>query len=387
MHADPPMPIYGPEPFPAPPGAPGAWTHWDVWMCLVAERDFGGDLGRLADAIVIATPSYASTIRWERLTSHLDDLAVRLPERGLAVAELASWASHDPKLLAKARRKILHQDLSGRDLTPAMRDTPRRRLRTRALFGAWPSFPVSPDGAYADFAAEIEQRDWYGETATLHLAGRLVRLAARLDERARGDPASRLALWRALVSAGYEAFARCDDSSGELGRLVGAAVETYTGIGWQVTPIDRGVYYRDLCELLVWEEYGVLFERERRAFRRVPRRDAERVAAILQELADEHGRARLFHQRDEAHELVAWLYLATRRIESFPAAAELIGSEAWRPIEEMARAALDTGRVEIARRVFTAADRPGFHRERLRESALRMLDGVRPTLHVARNPR
>jgi hypothetical protein len=356
-------------------------------MCLVAKRDFGGDLGRLADAIVEATPTYAGTERWERLTSHVDDLAVRLSECGLMVTELASWGSLDPRLLAKARRKLLRQGLAGRDLTPAMRETPRRLLRSRALFGAWPSFPVSPDARYNEFSAEIEERDWYGETATLRLAWRLERLAARLDERCRDDPVSRLALWRALVSAGYEAFARCDDSSGELGRLVGSAVETYTGIRWQASPIDPGVYYRDLCELLVWEEYGVLFERERRAFRRVPRGDAERVAAILRALADEHGRARLFHQRDEAHELVAWLYLATRRIESFPPAAERIGSASWRPIEEMAEAALRAGRVDVARRVFAAADRPGFHRKRLRESALRMLADARSALYLAPDPR
>ena len=46
------MPIYGPEPFPAPPGAAGDWSRWDVWMCVVAERDFGGDLAQLANAIV-----------------------------------------------------------------------------------------------------------------------------------------------------------------------------------------------------------------------------------------------------------------------------------------------------------------------------------------------
>lgn len=381
------MPIYGPEPFPAPSGAPGAWSHWDVWMCLVAERDFSGDLGRLADAIVEVTPRYAGTERWERLMSHLDDLSARLGERGLSVAELASWGSPDLKIIAKARRKLLRQGLAGRDLTPAMRNTPRRRLRSRALFGAWPSFPVSPDALYAELSAEVEERDRYGETATLRLAGRLERLATRLDEGCRGDTASRLALWRALVSAGYEAFPRCDDSSGELGRLVRLAIETYSGIRWQAAGIDPGVYYRDLCELLVWEEYGVLFERERRAFRRVPRGDAERVAAILHELADECGRARLFHRRDEAHELVAWLYLATNQIESFPRAAELIGSEAWRPIEEMAEAALRLGRVDVARRVFAAADRPGFHRDLLRESAPRMLADARSALYLARDPR
>lgn len=379
------MPMYGPEPFPAPSGAPGAWTHWDVWMCLVAERDFGGDLGRLAEAIVASTPTYAGTSRWERLTSHVDDLAARLSGCGRSVAELVAWAPRDPRLLAKARWKLLHQGLAGRDLTPAMRDTPRRQLRSRALFAAWPSFPVSPQEAYDDFWPEIEERDWYGETATLRLAGRLERLATTREECCRGDAASRLALWRALVSAGYEAFARCDDSSGELGRVVGDALETYTGIHWQTTALDPDVYYRDLGELLVWEEYGLLFERERRAFRRVPLRDADRVATILRELADEHGRARLTHQRDGACELVAWLYHATGHTEGFPAAAELIGSEAWRPIEEMASAALAVGRVDLARRVFAAADRPGFHRERLRESARSMFGDARPALRLARD--
>jgi hypothetical protein len=94
---------------------------------------------------------------WEAKDSHLHDLEGRLTSNDLAAAGLAGDAVADKSLLDKARRRILSQPLAGRDLTPAMLDTPRERLRTRAFRGHWGGFPVSP-ASYADlFGAAIEE--------------------------------------------------------------------------------------------------------------------------------------------------------------------------------------------------------------------------------------
>lgn len=115
--------------------------------------------------------------------------------------------------MAKARRKVLDQGLSGRDLTQAMRHTPRRRLRDRALRGSWAAFPVDPSVAYAAFDADIEAAGHVGKGGTFELVRELeAEIAAVVD--AAADPARLLAARRAALTAVQEVAHRADDSYG-----------------------------------------------------------------------------------------------------------------------------------------------------------------------------
>jgi len=53
--------IYGPEPWQRSGGV--AWSHWDLWFCLVAHLDHDGDLVALADASGTSTASTATATR------------------------------------------------------------------------------------------------------------------------------------------------------------------------------------------------------------------------------------------------------------------------------------------------------------------------------------
>lgn len=91
---------------------------------------------------------------------HLHDLQARLDAAAMSPADLA-----DADVLADkkwAREKVTGRiSLEHRACTPAMLDTPRRRLEHRARYGHWSTLPSDP----APFSSRPHPRD-----QLLHLA-------------------------------------------------------------------------------------------------------------------------------------------------------------------------------------------------------------------------
>jgi hypothetical protein len=137
-----PAPVYGPERWRTLRGV--VWSYWDLWFAVVAVADHGGDLDELAAALEEGARSFGSGTVEAKL-SHFDDLARRLTEAGIDARALAGDQETDSRVRGKARTKVLRQGLYPRDLTDAMRCTPRDRLYERAPRGRWHVFPVSPE--------------------------------------------------------------------------------------------------------------------------------------------------------------------------------------------------------------------------------------------------
>lgn len=166
------------------------WSYWDLWFCLVCLIGTGGDWAALEEEIIARDTRRSVTGRtWERKRSHLLDLRARLDQAGLTAADLAADHLEDKALRTKARRKVLDQDLAGRDLTSAMENTPRRRLRQRALSGHWEHFPASPAEDYEVFASLVD-----AERRSYRLATELEAIATEEHEERMGDPARQLVL-------------------------------------------------------------------------------------------------------------------------------------------------------------------------------------------------
>jgi hypothetical protein len=374
-------PIFGPEPWGEVAG--GSWSHWDLWYCLVLVSDFDGDWAALAGELWRRRSPYLRTLDEEAKVSHLEDLRARLADAGLGAAELVAEAADDRKPLAKGRRKVLDQPLDrGRDLTLAMRATPRERLWCRALHGHWQRFPVPPAPAHARFADQVARarrrgRGGYGIAQTLQ------RLLDDQDRRLTGDPAARLALWRGLLTAGIEALGEVRDRDGELAGFLGGSLAAYARLPWQPTGIEAEVYFADLCELCVWENHGLLYQRETTPFAGVDVEHQELVERLLWSLAAELGGHRLGYQAEVAMGLVAYLQAATARLDRLVTTAERLGSDQWPPIVALAETALAAGRRDLARRVFAAANRPGRHQDYLAARCLE-LTGEPPPRHRLR---
>lgn len=290
------------------------WSWFDLWFCVLAVADFGGDLDRLeADlAARLRSPGWTgvSGPDVESKMRHLADLRARLAGAGLGAGDIDA-AGRRPGVLPRARSKILKKPVQPWSKTAAMVETPRVRLERRARRGHWDSFPVDPALFYEKFRRSVEMQDFIHEDRTFALTRQLWDRLCQLDDTCR-EAADRLALFRAFHTAGLELADRADDSYGVVGELRVDAFEAYVDIDWAEAWMADGAYWQDLCELLVWEPYGLTFERESRPFWQATGAHADIVEDILLVLAEEHRVVHLDHQADEALSLVALLRIDDR---------------------------------------------------------------------------
>ena len=353
------------------------WSYWDLWFCAVWTADFQGDREALAGRLRRNHDGPPGRPEWEALVSHLDDLAGRLEAHGLTPGALAREAVSDRNLMAKARRKVLEQGLGAQGLTPAMADTPRARLGRRALRGYWDRFPVSPEASYEAFAVPIARRA-ADRSRRYGLVRPFLSCLQRLDKGSGHDPACRLAVYRAFLAAGLEAMDRGLGSGGVVDLLTSTLFD-YLGIPWEQTGVATEDYYRDMCELLVWEDYALTFERETLPFERIAPEHALLAEEILWSLEAEYRGHGLEYHALRAAENLAYLNACLGRFDRMAPTAQVLGPDGWVAVRAMAEAALAAGRGGLAMEVFSAADRPGLLRDNLRRASVDLL-GNQPRL-------
>jgi hypothetical protein len=362
-------PIYGPEPWTERHGQP--WSHWDRWFALVAVTDHDGDLTGVAATLDDHPTGYLDEDAQAKL-AHLDDLAIRLAAAGIDPAGLLGDDELDKTMLTKARRKVVTQALSDRDLTAPMRHPPRQQRREQALHGSWPAFPANPAEPYELLAGLVEDRDDIWARQTFDLVRDIERLVAALVEDAGDDPARLLAVRRAALTAVAEAAERADDSYGEIGQLGLETWQAYVTTPWRDL-LEPATYWRDVCELVAFDDYAHLHRSETLPFLRARGGETELLVGILDELADEYAAARLRWHADEARKAGLYVLVATRAYHRFADAASGLGRGYWQPVALLAETALAGDHRDVAAAVFDAADQPGHLGDHLRKLRYEML--------------
>ncbi|CAN5653071.1 hypothetical protein BH24ACT4_BH24ACT4_07140 [soil metagenome] len=367
------VPRFGPETWAEVDGR--EWSLWDLWFCVVAVLDHDGDLGALADRFVDRLRSHEMHERDvnEAKLSHLTDLQRRLAESGLTPADLASAeAIADKTITQRARNKVTGRiNLEHRARTPAMIDTPRHVLAHRARYGHWSDFPSDPTRFFEKFRPTVVRKDFVTKGKTFAFGERMEKRLADLDGPRRTLP-DRLALYRAFHTAGLELADAADDSYGVIGEVRTAAWLTYLAIDWRSAAIDPDAYWRDLCELRLWDPYGLAYQNETAWFGSASQDDVDRVEAILLDLEAEHRAVILDYEAEEAAVAIADLYVASGARDRYESAALRLGSQSWRSIVAMAESQLKERDRSGAVAVFRAADQPGWHRDFLRGKCLAM---------------
>jgi hypothetical protein len=360
--------IYGPEPWQTRHGT--VWSYWDLWFCVVALADHDGDLDALAEAIQEGGRLSGGGTAEAKL-SHLDDLKGRMAAAGIDAQTLVGGEDTDPKIRAKARTKVLRQGLYPRDMTEPMWHTPRERLYQRALRGRWHIFPVSPESFYERLCNGLGE-GFRSKGQTFELARRLEAAIERIDRRTAASAGETLGARRALVAWCYQAMERCDDSYGVIGELAREALLTYATLPYESAGVAAQDWCEDLCELLAWEDWGLLHRDETRPFIQLRGELAEHAEQFMLSLAGELRAARLRYEADKTLQNVAHLHIAAGRLTRFAPVAGLLGSDHWVPIVALAQAAIKRGRDDIARDVFAAADQPGLQRDYLRQQCIEL---------------
>lgn len=243
---------YGPETWREIDGV--AFCHWDRWLLRLALAEPRGLDGIEREFRARAASRRASGDAAEAMRAQVVDLRGRLaclartPEGVLDAEEQASeW------LLKKAWKRVWHDGPNRR--TEAMRNTPRRRLEARALRGHWPRFPVSPARFEPEIRRVIDGHGDYDGRATGLLA-RLVEIQVDLVGVTATSDLERLALHRAAMTVIIEVMDQVDDSLADMSEVFAASERAYLDLARGHAGLD-GIL-RDLIELAVWEDYGLL---------------------------------------------------------------------------------------------------------------------------------
>ena len=318
-----PVRVYGPETWGTVAGRD--WSWWDLWFCMIAVKDHGGDLaalqslaGELAHRIRhLDRGMFQSRDSDDARLSHLFDLAERLGAAGLAPADLANPAVlADRKITARARAKLRGNIPDGTYArTPPMLDLPRQRLHLRARHGLWSTFAVDPTAFYEKFRPTVDRKGGVSENQTSRVVDTLYDRVVRLDG-PRRSTAERLALYRAFYTAAGELADIADDSYGHLGELRTEMWLVYLDIEWRETGMSPDDYWRDLCGLRIWEDYGMDFGHERAWFRSVQQDEITLIERILSDLAEGAVSYVLDYEADQALAAIAQLRISTSRQSS-----------------------------------------------------------------------
>jgi hypothetical protein len=375
------MPIYGPERWRE---LRGVWfTYWDRWLLRLAVAEGDG-----LDALVARFEAERRERSWrssrddaEAKLAQIDDLRARLAKLEVTPQEvLGDQDAADKNLLRKAQEKLFRQGLF--KPTPAMLDTPRRRLRARAFRGYWPKFPISPATFERELTAHVEEERHHGWKETMRLSRDLDLLVERRGRTLAGD-AERLGFFRAVLTVIVEAMDRVDDSHGTMAETFRDAWKAYLALAWERTGIEPTVYFRDMIELTIWEDYGLIDDLGS-VFATLAPDDSAGLEDVFENLIPEL-RAGGFDYQEEKALVTRVDFLVARDLrDRFVGAARELGSRAWRPIVEMGKAAMRARDPKLARAVFSAADQPGMQREYLREQCVKITGSPPPASSLRR---
>ncbi len=216
--------------------------RWDLWFCAVAVADHGASLDQLEELLIAGLAERNSSREGtESKLSHLADLRVCLVRR--------------------------------------------------SRVGHWDAFPVNPEVYYRSFRRNVEVKGFISESRSFGAVRRILGRLESLDKAGLGVR-ERLALYRAFHTAGLELADRADDSCGNVGDMRRDAWHSYLDIDWQATGMLPESYWADLCDLVVFENYGLGFREETLPWSHVPAGQADLVEGLLLALEAE---CRAFH--------------------------------------------------------------------------------------------
>jgi hypothetical protein len=346
-------------------GKPWNLTYWDVWFALVAEADFGGSLDCLAARM---KEKNRRDVYWdrdslERTLAHLRDFQRRLLEANVSVTDVVSKAGDLARSEARrARNYILEKPAGEREWSDAIRHLPRRWRYAQALRGHWPRFPVSPEPYAEKMRSRFKMNGFYTEGQSFKVARRLdgfVERARKLLAADRYDRAQ--AFLRAWMTVVIDVIEMTDDSCGCIGDSFGEGFRIYLEIDLHKTGIEDRVFFPDLLDFLIWEDYGLTDDVIEGYFRRLTPAQGDVCIEYLRPQVEELRADDLDYQSEGALTLLGQVVAEQARFDQFTELARQMGSREWRRIVRLVDRAMKKRKRALAMEVFEAALTPGCH--------------------------
>jgi hypothetical protein len=338
--------------------------YWDLWFGIVAVLMHNGDLDQLAKRI----KDEKNMIRYdrnsiERKRCHIRDLKRRLEEASVIPADIV-LAAHDLAKTEKQRalKRVMENISREREYSEPMRNTPRKRRFDHALRGFWDLFPISPETYAEKVRGHFRSKTLYSKNASFGISRTLdgyVEKAKKLLEA--GKAAQAQALLRGWMTVIIELIQKADDSFGSIGMSFDEGFTAYLKVPLEQTGIVDEVYFPDLLDFLIWEDYGLTNKGIEGYFRRLTKGQAglcvDHLRREITALVDDD----LEYESEEALTLLGQVVAEQERFDEFENLARQMGSRAWRRIVRFADIAMKRQKKPLALKVFEAALTKGDH--------------------------
>ena len=344
-------------------------NYWDLWFALVAVMMHNGDLDRLANRIKEEEGFFYDPRSIERKRCHIRDLKRRLDEASIIPADIVLAAVDLAKTeKRRALKKVSESIHREREFSEPMRNTPRKRRFDHALRGYWDMFPVSPKSSAKTIGAHFRSKTFYSKNASFGIAQTLdgyVEEAKKLLEA--GKAAQAQAILRGWLTVIVELMEKVGDSFGSIWMSFDEGFAVYLKISPEQTGIDDAVFFPDLLDFLIWEDYGLTNDGIEGYFRRLTEGQADlciehlrrEVAALLDD--------DLEYQSEEALTFLGQVIAEQERFDEFEDLAKQMGSREWKRIIRLADVAMKRRKKPLAMKVFEAALTEGDHLKFLKE--------------------
>jgi hypothetical protein len=257
-------------------------SYWDLWFSSVAVQMHDGDLDRLANHIKQERGFHYDRRSVEQKRCHIRDLKRRLDEANMIPADIILAAPDLAKTeKGRAITRVVEPIHREREFSEPMKNTPRERRYPLALRGYWEKFPLSPESSAKKVGAHFRSKTFYSENASFRIARILdgyVEDAKKLL--ASGKAAQAQALLRGWMTAIVVLIEKADDSCGCIGMSFDEGFTAYLKIPLDQTGIDEQVFFTDLLDFMIWEDYGFTDDGIEGYFRGLNERQADIYARM-----------------------------------------------------------------------------------------------------------
>jgi hypothetical protein len=337
-------------------------SYWDLWFALVAVGMHDGDLDRLAERIKNEKGFFYNRDSIERKRRHLRDLKRRIGEVSVTPTRIVEAAGDLAKSeKRRANTKVMESCDRASAWSEPMRNIPRKWRFAHALRGYWDRFPVSPKPYEEEIGAHYQSKGFYSESMSFKIARTLDRYADRAAKLLEaGKAAEAQALLRGWMVVIIELM-KADDSSGSIGMSFGEGFTAYLKIPLEQTGIDEDVFFPDLLDFLIWEDYGLTDDEIEGYFKGLTPTQGELCIEHLHREIDELKGDDLEYQGEEALTLLGQVASEQERFDLFEDLARDMGSREWQRVIRLADRAVKKRKRPLACQVFEAALTEGSH--------------------------
>jgi hypothetical protein len=154
---------------------------------------------------------------------------------------------------------------------------------------------------------------------------------------------------------------KADDSGGWIGMSFKDGFTAYLKIPFDKTGIDEAVFFPDLLDFLIWEDYGLTDDKIEGYFRGLNESQADLCVEHLRHEVAALRDDDLEYQSEEALTLLGQVVAEQERFDEFEELARQMGSKAWHRIIRLVDGAVKRGKKPLAIKVFEAALTGGTH--------------------------